>query len=90
MKHPIDSTEHLEDATKWALDFAFKLLQAQEDVELVGMHDPPSCYPAMLKPATLTLTLEGLQASSTWRCRAVVGKLPKADPSHVAFGTNGS
>jgi hypothetical protein len=53
----------------------------QEGVELAGMHDPPSCYPAMLKPATVTL--EGLQASSTWRRRAVVGKMSKADPSHV-------
>ena len=24
VKHPMDSTEHLEDATKWALDFVFK------------------------------------------------------------------
>ena len=146
VKHPMDSTEHLEEATKWALDFVFKypahlvklerrknLLQAKllaakladdektlhqsfppslkkvlegknllvwkallekygyddlavvrfmhEGVELVGMHDAPSCYPAMLKPATMTL--EDLQSSSTWRRRAVVGKASKTDPSHV-------
>ena len=146
VKHPMGSTERLEDVTKWALDFVFKypahlvemerrknLLQAkllaaklaedektlhdvfppslrkilegknllvwkallekygydnlavvrfmQEGVELVGVPDAPFCYPAMLKPATLTL--EVLQLSSAWRRRAVVGKASKADLSHV-------
>ena len=31
------------------------VLFMQESVELVGVHDAPSCYPAMLKPAALTL-----------------------------------
>ena len=57
------------------------VLFMQESVELAGVHDAPSCYPAMLKPAALTL--EVLQSSSAWRRSAVVGKASKADPSHV-------
>ena len=53
----------------------------QEGVKLVGMPDTPSCYPAMLKPATLTL--EDLQASAIWRRKAIVRKVNQIDPSHV-------
>lgn len=52
-----------------------------EGVELVGMPDTPACYPPMLRPATLVQ--EDLEASAVWRRKAVIGKVSKADPSHV-------
>ena len=52
-------------------------------VELVGVHNAPSCYPPLLKPASLTL--EDLQSSSIWRRRAAVGRVPKVDPSHIEY-----
>lgn len=49
---------------------------------LVGTHDTPSCYPAEIRPATLT---EGdLKASSLWRRKAIINKVRSdIDPSHV-------
>ena len=44
-----------------------------EGVRLVGMHDSPSCYPPLLKPATLTG--DDLVASSVWRRRAILGRV---------------
>eukprot|EP00435_Cladocopium_sp_Y103_P064485 s1024_g26.t1 len=52
-----------------------------EGVKLVGMPDTPPCYPAMLKPATLCL--EDLQKSAVWRRKAILGKVPKTDLSHI-------
>ena len=53
-----------------------------EGVKLVGKHDTPPCYPAMLKPASMVA--EDLEASSVWRRRAIVGKATPADPEHIA------
>ena len=50
-------------------------------VELVGMPDTPSCYPPMLKPATLAV--DDLQNSAVWRRKALLGKIHQADPSHI-------
>eukprot|EP00435_Cladocopium_sp_Y103_P009154 s2122_g2.t1 len=146
VQHPMDSTDHLEEPTKFALDFNFRfpgdvvklerrknLLQAKllaarmaedekklrselphslqkvlegkrllvwkallekyqyddmgvtafvfEGVKLVGAHDTPPCFPPMVRPATLTA--EGLEASSVWRRRAIVGRVAASDPAHV-------
>ena len=55
-------------------DFMFK------GVPVVGRHDTPSCYPELLKPATLTE--RDLQASAVWRRKAILSKVHQADPSH--------
>ena len=147
VQHPMDSVDHLEAVTKFALDFNFRfpghvvrlerrknLLQARllaarlaedekslhdslpgplqkvlqdkkllvwkallekyeyddmgvvpfmfEGVRLVGMHDTPSCYPPLLKPATLTG--DDLVASSVWRRKAILGRVGTSDPAHIA------
>eukprot|EP00435_Cladocopium_sp_Y103_P018449 s3915_g4.t1 len=146
VQHPMDSTDHLEEPTKFALDFNFRfpsdvvklerrknLLQAKlmaarlaedekklhselppslqkvlegksllvwkallekchyddmgvtafmfEGVKLVGAHDTPPCFPPMVRPAALTA--EGLEASSVWRRKAIVGRVAASDPAHV-------
>eukprot|EP00435_Cladocopium_sp_Y103_P027118 s386_g6.t1 len=146
VQHSMDATDHLEDVTKYAMDFNFRypaevvmlerrknLLQAKlmsvklagdetalhstmqpflqkvlegknlllwkfllekyeyddmgvipfmtEGVKLVGTHDSPACYRAMLRPATLVA--EDLQASAAWRRKAAVGRVAMADPAHV-------
>ena len=43
-------------------DFMFK------GVPVVGCHDTPSCYPELLKPATLTES--DLQASAVWETKS--------------------
>lgn len=56
-------------------DFMFK------GVPVVGCHDTPSCYPELLKPATLTES--DLQTSAVWRRKAILSKVHQADPSHI-------
>eukprot|EP00435_Cladocopium_sp_Y103_P017424 s1635_g4.t1 len=147
VQHPMDSAEHLEEVTKYALDFNFRypghvvrlerrknLLQAKllatrlaaeetalhdalptslakvlegkklllwkallekynyddmgvipfmmEGVKLVGAHDNPPCYPAMIRPATLVA--QDLETFAVWRRKAIVGRVPQADASHIA------
>ena len=53
-----------------------------EGVKLVGKHDTPPCYPAMLKPASMVAV--DMEASSAWRRRAIVGKATLANPEHIA------
>eukprot|EP00435_Cladocopium_sp_Y103_P065339 s704_g27.t1 len=53
-----------------------------DGVKLVGAHDTPPCYPAMLRPATLAS--QDLESSAVWRRRAIVGRVPSADAAHVA------
>lgn len=51
-------------------------------VPLVGVHDTPSCYPELLKPATMTE--EDLRSMAKWRRRkALLARVPKLNPEHV-------
>jgi hypothetical protein len=47
VKHPMDSTEHLEDATKWALDFVFKY-----PAHLIKLERRKNLISEVLKPLT--------------------------------------
>ena len=53
-----------------------------QGVRLVGQHDTPSCFPAILKPASLTQ--QDLELSAVWRRRAILGKTKmQSDQIHV-------
>lgn len=45
------------------------------------MHDTPSCYPELLKPATMTE--EDLRSTAKWRRKALLARVPKMSPEHV-------
>ena len=40
-------------------------------VPLVGVHDAPSCYPELLKPASMTQS--DLESTSAWRRKGSCG-----------------
>ena len=50
-------------------------------VPLVGAHDAPSCYPELLKPASMTQS--DLESTSAWRRKAMLARVPVVDPSHI-------
>ena len=50
-------------------------------VPLVGSHDTPSCYPELLRPATMTE--EDLRRSAIWRRKAMLARVHVSDPAHV-------
>ena len=49
-------------------------------VPLVGAHDAPSCYPELLKPASMTQS--DLESTSAWRRKAMLARVPMVDSSH--------
>ena len=50
-------------------------------VPIVGVHDAPSCYPELLKPASMTQS--DLESTSAWRRKAMLARVPVVDPSHI-------
>ena len=50
-------------------------------VPLVGAHDAPSCYPELLKPASMTKS--DLESTSEWRRKAMLARVPRVDSSHI-------
>ena len=50
-------------------------------VPLVGAHDAPSCYPELLKPASMTQS--DLEYTAAWRRKAMLARVPVVDPSHI-------
>ena len=147
LMHPMDATDHLEEPTRYALDFNLKypcsvvtlerkknLLHAKllavqceaqekelhaglppslqkvlegkrllvwkkllekyqyddmgvvdfmmDGVKLTGLHDTPSCYPELIKPARMTQ--RDLESSAVWRRKAIINKRSAVrDMQHV-------
>lgn len=67
VQHPMDSTEHLEDATKWALDFVFKY-----PAHLVTLERKKNLLQAKLLAARLADEEKALHAKLPWSLQKVM------------------